>query len=70
MRMTDHASAFKRDYTRDAKGCAVPRWIDTLKLTGRAGERQVLDARFLRDHDLSGDWVGYPLSATLNPTCF
>lgn len=59
MRMIDRASAFKRDYKREAKSQQRVTLDDALKpvLVALAND-QALDARY-RDHDLSGDWAGY-----------
>lgn len=59
MRTIDRASAFKRDYRREAKGRHQATLDDALKhvLVALATD-QPLDARY-RDHDLSGDWAGY-----------
>ena len=59
MRTIDRASAFKRDYKREAKGQHRATLDSDLKpvLVALATD-QPLDAKF-RDHDLSGDWAGY-----------
>ncbi len=59
MRTIESASAFKRDYKREAKGQYRATLDDTLKpvLLALATD-QPLDARH-RDHDLSGDWAGW-----------
>lgn len=59
MRAIDRASAFKRDYKREAKGryrstLDNDLWTVLLALVTDQG----LDVRY-RDHDLSGDWAGY-----------
>lgn len=57
--MFDRASAFKRDYKREAKG---PHWTsldnDLRLILAALATDQPLDAKY-RDHDLSGDWAGY-----------
>ena len=57
--MTDRATAFKRDYKREAKGRHRATLDNDLKavLVARATD-QPLDAKCC-DHDLSGDWAGY-----------
>ncbi len=59
MRTIDRASAFKRDYKREAKG---PRRAtldaDLVPVLMALAEDQPLEPRH-RDHDLSGDWAGY-----------
>jgi len=59
MRTIDRASAFKRDYKREAKGQHRATLDNELKpvLVALAAD-QPLDAKY-RDHDLSGDWAGY-----------
>lgn len=59
MREIDRASAFKRDYKRDAKGLhrATPDGDLRAVLVALVTD-QPLDAKY-RDHDLSGDWAGY-----------
>ena len=59
MRQIDRASAFKRDYKREAKGKYRATLDDDLVpvLIALADDRP-LQPR-LRDHDLSGDWAGY-----------
>ena len=59
MRTIDRASAFKRDYKREAKGQHRATLDNELKPVFVAlATDQPLDARY-RDHDLSGDWAGY-----------
>lgn len=59
MRTIERSSAFKRDYKREAKGKHRATLDDMLKpvLTALATD-QSLETRH-RDHDLSGNWVGY-----------
>jgi mRNA interferase YafQ len=59
MRTIDRASAFKRDYKREARGQHRATLDNDLKpvLVSLATD-QPLDAKY-RDHDLSGDWAGY-----------
>ena len=59
MRTIDRATAFKRDYKREAKGQHRATLDNDLKpvLVALATD-QPLDAKH-RDHDLSGDWAGY-----------
>ena len=59
MRAIERASAFKRDYKRESKGQhrATLEAVVAAVLLALAGD-QPLDARF-RDHDLTGNWVGY-----------
>ncbi len=59
MRTIDRASAFKRDYKREAKGQhrgTLDR--DRGAVLVALVMDQPLDAQH-RDHDLSGDWAGY-----------
>ncbi len=59
MRTIDRASAFKRDYKREAKGQhrgTLDR--DRGPVLVALVMDQPLDAQH-RDHDLSGDWAGY-----------
>jgi mRNA interferase YafQ len=58
VRTIDRASAFKRDYKREAKGLHRATLDIDLKtvLVALATDRP-LEAKF-RDHDLSGDWAG------------
>ena len=59
MRTIERASAFKRDYKREAKGKHRAVLGDLLKpvLIALVTD-QALEAKY-RDHDLSGDWAGY-----------
>lgn len=59
MRTIDRASAFKRDYKREAKGKHRTTLDSDLKpvLVSLATDGP-LDTKY-RDHDLSGDWAGY-----------
>ncbi len=59
MREIDRASAFKRDYKREAKGQHRAALDDALKpvLLALATD-QSLDVKY-RDHDPSGNWAGY-----------
>lgn len=59
MRTIDRPGSFKRDYKREARGQHRTTLDDALKpvLVALVTD-QSLDARH-RDHDLSGDWVGY-----------
>lgn len=59
MRTIERSSAFKRDYKRESKGKHRARLDDDLRpvLVALATD-QPLDHRY-RDHNLSGDWVGY-----------
>lgn len=59
MRTIDRATAFKRDYKREAKGQHRKTIDDDIRpvLTALATD-QALEARYC-DHDLSGDWAGY-----------
>lgn len=59
MRQIDRSSAFKRDYKREAKGrhrAALDN--DLLTLLRVLTQDQALEPRH-RDHDLTGDWLGY-----------
>ncbi|MGD9897297.1 MAG: type II toxin-antitoxin system YafQ family toxin [Candidatus Methylacidiphilaceae bacterium] len=59
MRRLERASAFKRDYKREAKGQHKDTLDNALQLILVAlATDQPLDAKY-RDHDLSGDWAGY-----------
>lgn len=59
MRAIDRASAFKRDYKREAKGQHRATLGDALKVVLMAlATDQLLDTKY-RDHDLSGNWAGY-----------
>lgn len=59
MRSLERASAFKRDYKREAKGRHRGGLDIALKpvLVALASD-EPLDARH-RDHELSGNWAGY-----------
>ncbi len=59
MRTIDRASAFKRDYKREAKWKHRATLGEDLRsvLVALATD-QPPDAKY-RDHDLSGDWAGY-----------
>ena len=59
MRKIERASAFKRDYKREARGKHRTTLDDALKpvLVALATD-QLLEDKY-RDHDLSGDWAGY-----------
>ncbi len=59
MREIDRASAFKRDYKREAKGLHRATLDNDLKpvLVALVTD-MTLDPKY-RDHDLSGDWAGY-----------
>lgn len=59
MRTIERASAFKRDYKREAKGQHRATLDSELKpvLVALLTD-QPLDARY-RDHDLTGNWVNY-----------
>ncbi|WP_022652659.1 type II toxin-antitoxin system YafQ family toxin [Aquaspirillum serpens] len=59
MRMIERATAFKRDYKREAKGLHRATLDSDLRSVLMVlVTDQPLDAKF-RDHDLSGDWAGY-----------
>ena len=59
MRTIDRASAFRRDYKREAKGQHQTTLDSDLKLVLVAlVTDQPLEPKH-RDHDLSGDWAGY-----------
>lgn len=59
MRTIERATAFKRDYKREAKGQNRSTLDDDLKpILAVLATDQPLDAKH-RDHDLSGDWAGY-----------
>ena len=59
MRTIERATAFKRDYKREAKGRHRATLDDDLKLVlVTLVTDQPLDAKY-RDHDLIGDWAGY-----------
>ncbi len=57
--MIERATAFKRDYKREAKGLHRATLDSDLRSVLMVlVTDQPLDAKF-RDHDLSGDWAGY-----------
>lgn len=59
MRTIERASAFKRDYKRESKsqhGAALD--ANLVPVLRALANDQPLEPRH-RDHDLSGDWVGY-----------
>ena len=59
MRMIERATAFKRDYKREAKGLHRATLDSDLRSVLMVlVTDQPLDPKF-RDHDLSGDWAGY-----------
>ena len=59
MRTIERASAFKRDYKREAKGKHRVTLDSDLKPVFLALlTDQTLDARY-RDHDLTGNWANY-----------
>lgn len=59
MRTIERASAFKRDYKREAKGQhRATLDIDLVPVLVALADDQPLEPRH-RDHDLSGDWAGY-----------
>lgn len=59
MRTIDRASAFKRDYKREAKGQHRDTLDNDLRLVLVAlATDQPLDAKY-RDHNLTGNWAGY-----------
>jgi len=59
MRTIDRASAFKRDFKREAKGQHRATLANDLKsVLVELMNNQPLDAKY-RDHDLSGNWAGY-----------
>ncbi len=59
MRTIESASAFKRDYKREAKGQHRSALDSELKLVLLAlATDQTLEPKY-RDHSLSGDWTGY-----------
>lgn len=55
----EYATAFKRDYKREAKGQHRATLDDALEpvLAALAGGKTL--APKYKDHDLSGDWAGY-----------
>lgn len=59
MRTIEQATAFKRDYKREAKGQHRATLQSDLKhIFVALVTDQVLDAKY-RDHELSGNWSGY-----------
>lgn len=57
--MIERATAFKRDYKREAKGLHRATLDSDLRSVLMVlVTDQPLDPKF-RDHDLSGDWAGY-----------
>jgi mRNA interferase YafQ len=59
MRQIERASAFKRDYKREAKGRHRAMLdADLVPVVVALANDQPLEPRH-RDHDLSGDWTGY-----------
>lgn len=59
MRMIERASAFRRDYKREAKGQHRNALDNDLRSVLLAlATDLLLDVKY-RDHDLSGDWAGY-----------
>ena len=59
MRTIDRSSAFKRDYKREAKGQhRTTLDDDVLAVVVTLASDQTLQPH-QRDHDLSGNWVGY-----------
>ena len=59
MRTIDRASAFKRDYKREAKGQHRATLDDILVPVLLAlADDQPLNTKY-RDHDLTGAWAGY-----------
>jgi mRNA interferase YafQ len=59
MRTIERATAFKRDYKREAKSQHGATLDSDMRLVlGALVADQPLDAKY-RDHDLSGDWAGY-----------
>lgn len=59
MRTIERATAFKRDYKREAKGQHRATLDNELKPIFLAlATDQPLEAKY-RDHDLIGDWLGY-----------
>ncbi len=59
MRMIERSSSFKRDYKREAKGKYRATLDGILKPVLMALVTDESLATRFRDHDLSGDWVGY-----------
>jgi mRNA interferase YafQ len=59
MRTIDRSSAFKRDYKREAKGLhRLTLDADLMPVLVALADDQPLEQKH-RDHDLSGNWVGY-----------
>ena len=59
MRTIERSSAFKRDYKREARGRHGATLDSVLVLVLKAlADDQLLETQY-RDHDLSGDWLGY-----------
>ncbi len=59
MRTIEHASAFKRDYKREAKGQHRATLDTSLRpILVALATNQPLDIKY-RDHALSGHWSGY-----------
>ena len=59
MRTIERSSAFKRDYKREAKGQhRLTLDTDLMPILVALADDQPLEQRH-RDHDLSGNWVGY-----------
>ncbi|NYT61901.1 type II toxin-antitoxin system YafQ family toxin [Alcaligenaceae bacterium] len=59
MRTIERASAFKRDFKREAKGLhRAPLNNDLKAVLVALVSNQPLEAKY-RDHDLSGNWAGY-----------
>ncbi len=59
MRTIERATAFKRDYKREARGRhRATLDADLMAVVSALADDLPLAPRF-RDHDLSGDWAGY-----------
>ena len=59
MRTIERASAFKRDYKREAKGkYRTTLDTDIKPILAKLTNDQPLEEHY-RDHDLTGNWVGY-----------
>ena len=59
MRTIERASAFKRDYKREEKGkYRVTLDADLMPILAKLTNNQPLETHH-RDHDLTGNWVGY-----------
>jgi mRNA interferase YafQ len=59
MRTIERSSAFKRDYKREAKGQhRLTLDTDLMPILVALADDQPLEQKH-RDHDLSGNWVGY-----------